>query len=160
MLWWARQFMKKLKEATNEICNHKLYFLKYYVDDGNLALEAFPLGARFIDGKVVIIDELIENDKSIPMDKRTADIILEIANSVTNTIKLTIDYPTNNSSGWMPILDIQVRIVNNRIEYKFYKKSMSNKLKSMERSAVPDKVKRCRYILVLVVILGRVKHTS
>ena len=64
----------------------------------------------------MIKDELIESDKSIPVDKRTAEIILEIANSVTNTIKLTIDYPTNNSSGWMPVLDIQVRVKNNKIE--------------------------------------------
>ena len=134
-----------------------MYFLKYYVDDGKLALETFPPGARLVNGKVVVMDEHKESDKIIPHDKRTANIILQLANSVTNTIKLTIEYPTNNSSGWMTILDIQVRVRDNRIEYKFYKKSMANHLTAMERSAVPDKIKRCSHTQE---VIRRLRNTS
>ena len=50
MLYWAGIFKNKLESATEEIETFKLYFLKYYVDDGNLASEALPPGARLIDG--------------------------------------------------------------------------------------------------------------
>ena len=73
-----------------------------------MALEALPLGARLVGDVIEINEKEIENDKDIPDDKRTANIILEIANKVTDTIKLTIDYPSNNKDGWMPVLDIQV----------------------------------------------------
>ena len=99
MLWWARMFKLKMTVATMNISEYKTYFLKYYVDDGNLALEAFPLGARFVNGIIIIDNDKIESDREIPDDRRTAEIVLEIANSVTDTIKLTISYPSNNEDG-------------------------------------------------------------
>ena len=47
-----------------------------------------------------------------------------------------------NESGWMPILDLQVQTVNNKIIHKFYKKPVSNPLLMLENSAMPMKVKR------------------
>ena len=55
------------------------------------------------------------------------------------------------------MLDIQVRVQNNKIEYMFYKKSMSNQLTSMERSAVPDRVKRCTHTQE---VIRRLRNTS
>ena len=57
----------------------------------------------------------------------------------------------------MPVLDIQVRVQNNKIEYMFYKKSMSNQLTSMERSAVPNRVKRCTHTQE---VIRRLRNTS
>ena len=94
--------------------------LKIYIDDENIACEAFPPGSRLINGKIVIVEEEIENDRLIPGDKRTAAILLEISNSISDFIKLTADYPSKNENGWMPILDLQVKTVNNKIIHKFY----------------------------------------
>ena len=143
--------------ATMNISEYKTYFLKYYVDDGNLALEAFPLGARLVNGSIIIDNDKIESDRAIPDDRRTAEIVLEIANSVTDTIKLTIDFPSNNEDGWIPNLDIQARVNNNRIEYKFFKKKMSNHLTILERSAIPERVKRCSHTQE---IIRRLRNTS
>ena len=85
--------------VTMNISEYKTYFHKYYVDDGNLALEAFPLGARLVNGSIIIDNDKIRSGRKIPDDRRTAEIVLEIANSVTDTIKLTIDYPCNNEDG-------------------------------------------------------------
>ena len=141
MLWWARQFLNNVKIATEDLDDFALYFLKYYVDDGNLALEELPLGAKLVEGKVVIDAEQAEVDKNIPADERTAKIILQIANAVTSDIRLTIDYPSNNESGWMPILDLQVKSDNNQLDWKFYKKKISNHRVMLARSAMPGKIK-------------------
>ena len=62
MLYWARIFKNNIQSATEDIPDFKFYFLKYYVDDGNMASESLPAGARLIDGKVKIIEEFIESD--------------------------------------------------------------------------------------------------
>ena len=98
--------------ATEDIPDFKFYFLKYYVDDGNMASESLPAGARLIDGKVKIIEEFIESDLLLPKDIRTADIILQIANSISESTKLTVDCPSLNinNGNFMPILDVQVKV--------------------------------------------------
>ena len=42
----------------------------------------------------------------------------------------------------MPILDIQVKVENNKIIYKFFKKPVSSPLLMLERSAMPTRIKR------------------
>ena len=58
-----------------------------------------------------------------------------------NFIVLTVDTPTSNDSGWMPILDLQVRVVNDIVEYKFYKKAVTTPYLILSRSALPTKIK-------------------
>ena len=106
----------------------KLYLFQAYVDDGDGASSSLPPGARLIEGKVQILEEEVENDKLIPADIRTSEIVLEIANSVSDFIELTVDSPSRNETGWMPILDLQVQVSNNEIIYKFYKKEVSHHL--------------------------------
>ena len=117
--------------------------LLYYIDDGNLITTIFPPGARlFEDGKIRIDASKIESDSLIPADKRTAKLLTEIGNTVSNFIKLTADYPSNHGNGFMPLLDIQVRVVNNQVEYKFYSKPMSNPYVILANSALPEQMKR------------------
>ena len=86
----------------------------------NLAMEELEPGCRLVDGKVVVVKEEVEGDKSIPGDRRTALVIQEIANSVCKTIRMTIDCPSSHESGWMPLLDLQVRVAgDNTLDYKF-----------------------------------------
>ena len=78
----------------------------------------------------------------IPKDQRTTKIVLEIANSISESTKLTIDCPSLNKNNFMPILDVQVKVTNNTIEYRFYKKEVSNHLVMLARSAMPNNIKR------------------
>ena len=85
----------------------------------------------------------MEAEKSIPGDYRTAKVIQEIANSVCDTIRMTTDCPSSHESGWMPLLDLQVRVArDNTLDYKFYSKKVANPLLLMNHSALPDRVKR------------------
>ena len=98
----------------------------------------------------------IENDKKIPIDIRTSKIFLEIANSVS-FLKLTVDSPSLHPSGFMPILDLQIKTENNQIIYKFYKKEVSNNLVILNKSAMPMKVKR---ITCIQGVIRRLRNTK
>ena len=126
-----------------EITTFKQFLIKIYVDDGNQICTTLPLGlgSRLINGKVRILKDKIEEDRNIPGDIRTANIITEIGNSVCNFIVLTVDTPSSNSSGWMPILDLQVRVSSDVVEYKFYKKVVTTLYLILSRSALPTKIK-------------------
>ena len=68
MVKWTRDFKAKLAEATSNFPLFKLYLFQAYVDDGNSASESLPPGARYIDEKVQILEEEIENDKQHYME--------------------------------------------------------------------------------------------
>ena len=65
----------------------------------NPTFKPTPFGARLIEGKVTIIPEHIDSDKLIPHDKRTFDIVLQIANSIWENIQFTMEIPSESDSG-------------------------------------------------------------
>ena len=53
------------------------------------------------------------------------------------------DSPSNHQSGFMPMLDVQVKVSEqNKVIYKFYKKPISSKKVILVNSALPANVKR------------------
>ena len=73
------------------------------------------------------------------------EVIRDIADSMDDMIKFTVDYPGNHKSGKIPILDIQASInkkEQNKIEFKFYKKPTKNQRIIMSDSAIPSQQKR------------------
>ena len=115
------------------------------IDDGNILSTEFPLGSRLCsDGKIRVVEDKIESDRDVSGDKRTAELYLEIANQVSDFIQLMVNYPSLHcdTGGFMPILDLQVKVERNQCTYKFYKKKVSNPLLMLESSAMPMKVKR------------------
>ena len=89
-----------------------MYTYLRYVDDGNCAAEEAPLGMRLVRGKFVVKPELVEEDKAVPGDQRTAELVAEVANKIFNFIKVTCDYTSKHTSQMVPILDLQVGMVN------------------------------------------------
>ena len=102
---------------------------EHQLQDVNLALEELAPGSRFVDGRVEVIPEEVEGDQRLPGDQRTALVIQSIANSICPSIQMEIDYPSRHESGWMPLLNLQVRDKeDNNIDYKWYGKKVSNPL--------------------------------
>ena len=99
----------------------------------------------------------IEVDKLIPKGQRTAKIMLQIANSISDFIQLTSDCPSLHPNGFMPLLDLQVRTVENRMQFKFYKKEVSNSLVIMKSSAMPFATKLAA---LSSEVLRRLRNTS
>ena len=57
-------------------------------------------------------------------------------------IKVSVDCPSNHEDGFLPILDLKTRIFMNKVDYRFYKKKMSNRMTIMASSALLPNVKR------------------
>ena len=114
-----------------------------YVDDENPAFKPTPPGARLINGKVVIIQEHIISDKLIPHDRRTFDLVQQIANSIWDHIQFTIEVPSESKNGLIPVLDMQVGINQiGQVTRQFYVKPMNTPYTILARSAHSWQIKR------------------
>ena len=81
-----------------------------------------------VEGEVKIVAGEVESDTHIQADKRTAELVQEIANSVCQYTTMEIDFPSNYQNNWMPILDHLVRIENRKVDWTFFKKPVDSKL--------------------------------
>jgi hypothetical protein len=53
---------------------------------------------------------------------------------VPRFIELTSDFPSYNTSGYMPLLDLQCRVEENRVLHKYFKKPINTKYCLLEGS--------------------------
>lgn len=152
MLHWDRLFMEKIEEATSDI-EWNLYLYMRYVDDSNWVCDELPLGARVDGNKIVVKEEYIEEDRNIASDIRTSRIMQDIANRIYDFIQVEVDCPSQHSNGKMPILDLEVKMIENKIVYWFYRKEMVNFKVLMATSAMPYSMRRISLIQEVVRIL-------
>ena len=110
MLWWYKEFMKKMK-----VLKLDLWMYKRYVDDGNLGVEVPEPGTRFVRGRLSILPEALEEDELIAADIRTAKLVKSVANSITPMIEMEEECPSYHPTGKMPTLDLAVWIENGHI---------------------------------------------
>ena len=143
MVSWSRRFKNSVRRATRAFPSFQLYFHKLYVDDHLQVAEELPPGARFVEGEVVVKEEKVEEDEEVAGDLRTALVMVDIANSVCPFTTMTLEVPSASDSGWMRVLDFQMRIgADKSVEWKFCKKPESSKVFVLNRSAVSGRVKR------------------
>ena len=92
---------------------------------------------RLVNSILSLHANLVKEDDKVEGDKRTMNIIQDIANSIHENIQVTFDVPSNYNDKSVPILDIKARIDSkNKIEYFFYKKPMVNNIVTMKSSAM------------------------
>ena len=156
MLIWDRELLQKLNRAAADT-TWDLYTYLRYVDDGNCVAEEAPLGMRFERGKFIVKQDLIEEDKLVPGDKRTAELVAKVANSIFKFIQIETDFPSNHPNNMVPILDLKVCVVDNKISWQYYRKKVSNFLVLMERSAMSDRQKRVSLTQEVIRILRNTK---
>ena len=87
MCWWDQEFLKKVNEILQEL---NLYLR--YVDDEYIVCEIIPE---------------TEGNRDQKEDERTMKKLQEIGNSIHPSIQVTVDYPSNNPNGRMPVLDTE-----------------------------------------------------
>ena len=149
MVHWCRRFGQTLRAATASIPLYKIHLHVFYVDDQGLVVPCLPPGSRYQEGEVRVVEEEVEGDLLLAGDRRTAMVRRDIANTISPNTTITVDYPSNHRSGWMPILDLHVRMEEGGVEgggrevdWRFYKKEVSSPFFLLNRSAVSAKVKR------------------
>ena len=105
---------------------------------------------HYVRNKFIIKPELVEEDRNVPGDQRTADLVVQVANSI---VKVT----TKHLNQMVPILDLQVGVVDGRLTWQLYRKEVANILVLMERSAMSARQKRVSLTLEVVGILRNTK---
>ena len=123
MINWDRQFLEKLKSLG---ITPALY--ERFKDDITILLKCLEAGTKFENGilKMDLEKKMIDEENSD--EEITMGIIKDIADSVDDMIKFTVDYPSNHDGGKMPVLDLKASInkeKQNKIEFEFYEKQKS-----------------------------------
>ena len=157
MIWWDKRFLSHA--AANDVT---LCFYMRYVDDQNTAGKPLEAGRRWevgpwasgLGGRMVYKKDRVLKDLETPEDKRTMRDLQKMGNSVSSLIQLEEDYPSKNSDGKLPILDLKVWVkevmeeegdldpVKAQLYYQYYRKPISNWLLMPAISAMPGSVKR------------------
>ena len=146
MVWWDREFKSKVEE---EGINIKLY-------------------ARYVDDETIISDTIPEDEtnKDQEADERTMKTLQEIANAIHPSIQLTVDYPSNNENGRIPILDTEQWLetvevhgeMRVQVLHSHYTKPMANKSVILRESAFPIKSKMNVLVADLVRIMRNISR--
>ena len=86
-----------------------LRLFKAYVDDEFVVSTAIGPGWRYDkdNQRMLWRKETDLEDKDVPSDLLTARVITEISNDLDVDIKMTLDCPSNNADGRMPVLDLK-----------------------------------------------------
>ena len=79
-MFMKRHDKKYVKLLAKLKVEHELF--ERYVDDETVSLAGFDPGVRFNGKKLVRREELIEEDRLVPEDKRTMIILKEIGNTI------------------------------------------------------------------------------
>ena len=106
---------------------------------------------------LVKMDECVEEDEAIEDDLRTMNLLKSISNTITDCIQYTIDCPSLNPDGRVPILDLGVSVEDGRVVHDHYEKPCASKFVIPFNSAHSRKMK----MTVLVEEgLRRLRNTS
>ena len=103
MIWWQRTFKQKLVDLKIE--ND---LLERYIDDVNLVVNSISPGTKYENGRLTFNHEKEDEDRKLPNDKVSMEIIKDIANSIHDMIEFTVDVPSNYADGKMPVLDRKI----------------------------------------------------
>ena len=137
MLMWDLAYLTKLKNMGIKI---SLY--SRYVDDIVLVCREFEPGWYFGLKEGKLLYNPGHEYSNLQADQRTMYVLRDIANQMDSDIQLTIDTPSLHSNGRLPVLDLEVFLIQNKIHFSFYKKPMSNPQVIQYTSAISNRIKR------------------
>ena len=114
-------------------------------------------GVRFDGERLRKIEELVEEDEAIEDDLRTMNLLKSISNTINDCIQYTVDCPSLNTDGRVPILDLGVSVEDGKVVHDHYEKPCASKFVIPYSSAHSRKMK----MAVLVEKgLRRLRNTS
>ena len=97
---------------------------------------------RFNGTKLVLVKDLVEEDKNVPADQRTMKVLKEIGNTTFKCVQFSIDCQSlPPSTGKVPILYLQVYVKENQFLHEFYEKPVTSKFVIPYLSAHSKKMK-------------------
>ena len=136
MTCWDNKFLSSLIK----LCV-KIYLYFQYVDYIVIGLKGIQYGWSFCTSKNKFIFDN-QTQSTLPANQHTFSQLQLIANSLDRDIQMTVDMPSLNESGRLPVLDLGLRVVNNKIETSFFSKPMSSPFQIHFKSAMAMRTKR------------------
>merc|ERR1711954_424201 len=138
MLVWDLSFLTKLKQMCI-----KLSVYKQYVDDIVIVMRLIEAGWYFDGKKGKLVFNPEHEYALLEPDLRTMSVLRDITNRLDSDIQLTIDVPSQNASGRLPVLDLELSVIeNDKIQFVFYKKPIANPRVISYTSAISSRIKR------------------
>lgn len=132
MLWWDAQLKSKL-----ECLSIHLDIFARFKDDVNILGDPLKPGSTFVQDEIVICEKQRKIDENLSDDQITMRVLNEIANSIDEMIKFTVDSTSNYDDKMIPILDLKVGLSpTGFIEHKFYEKPLKNQNVILANSAL------------------------
>ena len=123
------RFLRDIQEKNNYL----MFFLE--------GLAAVEPGVRFEEGKLIVKEDKIEEDRLLEADERTFRLLRDIGNSIFKFIQFTIDVPSLNENGRLPVLDLNAEVVGGKIEHRFFQKPCTSEIVIPFNSAHSRKMK-------------------
>ena len=135
-------FMKKVKSL-----GIRMDLYSRYVDDVVAALYAVNKGWYYNTKKNKLMFSKEKQDTDMrDNETRTAEIMVQVANSINQNIQFTWDTPGKNRNNRMPVLDLEVWIQEvegvKTIMHSFYKKPVASRYTVLKRRALSHKIKK------------------
>ena len=90
MILWCEDLSERLVKA--EILND---LMPRFVDDITLLPEVIDPGMKLVDGKLEYFEDCVDEDEKVDDDRRTMNIISDIANNICEDIQVTYNVPSN-----------------------------------------------------------------
>ena len=104
-------------------------------------MAAVEPGVRYDGEKLVRIEELVEEDEAVEDDLRTMNLLKTIANDITECVQFTVDCPSLNQDGRVPVLDLAVSVEDGQVVHDHYEKPCASKFVIPYTSAHSKKMK-------------------
>ena len=131
MILWCIELSRRLENTgiKNEM-------MPRFVDDITLCPKIIPPGWKYNKGSLIYLEDCVEEDKCESGDKRTMNIIKEIADEIFDNIKVTFDIPSNYCDKKIPILDLKAGLdEDGLVKFEFYRKPVTNNMVMLKDSA-------------------------
>ena len=139
MIFWAREMRTRCLRL-----GLRLLLDGVYVDDTFYAVKTPARGYR-VDPESeawVFSQHQLDEDLELQDDELSARVLVQIANAIDTDIQMKYEVPSGSANGFMAVLDIQAKVENNRILFRYFEKSMTSPFVIMKQSALSWNTKK------------------
>ena len=131
-------FDVKWEGILRELCIN-IWLNSRYMDDGRTAMPPIKPGWRWCEGALMYSIRWEREDQELSGIEITKRVMLETLNLVEQYLKFTIETEEDFSDGWLPTLDMKIRVDgSNHIVHGFFEKPTNSNVTLQRRTAMGE----------------------
>ena len=118
------------------------WLISRYVDDSRAILQPIRPGWRWVDNDLRYTKKWEQEDKDIPGEIRTRDILVETMTGIESYLAFTAETESDFQDGWLPTLDTSWKVGDrNQVLYRHFEKETATNQTIQKSSAMGENVK-------------------